>query len=158
MCGLSSIVGDCVLVENIEYSTGMDRKRSTCEQGLGRWASGKRAIGRLAIGRLAIGRLTRLVSALEVRVIENWDNYRIFLACYRSGSLRGGAKALGVNHATVARALGSLEEGLGAKVFHRSVGGLQLSDTGRLLVQYVQEIEQQAQHIHRRIAGLDAQP
>ncbi len=91
-------------------------------------------------------------------MIENWDNFRIFLACYRTGSLRGGAKALGVNHATVARALKALEDGLGAKVFHRSVGGLQLSDTGRLLVQYAEEIEQQAQHIHRRIAGLDAQP
>lgn len=91
-------------------------------------------------------------------MIENWDNYRVFLACYRSGSLRGGAKALGVNHATVARALKSLEDALGAKVFHRSVGGLQLSDTGRLLIQYVEEIEQQAQHIHRRVAGLDAQP
>ncbi len=91
-------------------------------------------------------------------MIENWDTYRVFLACYRHGSLRGGAKALGVNHATAARALQTLEEGLGAKVFHRSVGGLQLSDTGRLLIQYVEEIEQQAQHIHRRVAGLDAQP
>jgi molybdate transport repressor ModE-like protein len=89
---------------------------------------------------------------------DDWNSYRVFLACHRSGSLRGGAKALGVNHATAARALAALEEALGAKVFHRSVGGLRLSDTGRLLIQHVEEIEQQTQHIQRRLAGLDAQP
>ncbi len=91
-------------------------------------------------------------------MIDDWDSYRIFLACYRNGSLRGGAKALGVNHATVARALSALEATLGAKVFHRSVGGLRLSDTGRVLIKYAEEIEQQTQHIQRRLAGLDAQP
>lgn len=89
---------------------------------------------------------------------ENWDNYRIFLACLRHGSLRGGAQALGVNHATVARAISNLETVLGTKIFYRSVNGLQPSPSGQLLVQYAEEIEQQTAQIRRRIAGLDTEP
>lgn len=93
-----------------------------------------------------------------MKTTEDWDSYRYFLACQTHGSLRGAAKAMGVNHATVARAVESLEHRLGGKVFHRNVGGLQLSEIGHLLLKHVVEIDQQVSHIQRLAAGADVDP
>lgn len=49
----------------------------------------------------------------------NWDDLRIFLAIARAGTLLGAARALGVNHTTVARRLSALEGALQADLFVR---------------------------------------
>lgn len=54
----------------------------------------------------------------------DWDDLRVFLALARAGTLRGAARALGVNHATVTRRLGQLEAGLETRLFDRRPDGL----------------------------------
>lgn len=88
----------------------------------------------------------------------DWDHLRIFLACQRAGSLRGAAEALGVNHATVNRAIAALEDRLGTRIFERGAAGLSLTQPGEALVPHAEEMERQSLIIGRRLSGLDATP
>ncbi len=60
----------------------------------------------------------------------NWDDVRIFLAVARSGQILGAAKRLGLNHATVARRLTSLERDLRAQLLTRRPSGTELTRAG----------------------------
>jgi molybdate transport repressor ModE-like protein len=71
----------------------------------------------------------------------DWDNLRIFLAIARAGQILAAAKALQVNHATVARRLDALEEELGTKLFERSTTGTVLTVTGEKLLTRVERME-----------------
>ncbi|MDI3382442.1 LysR family transcriptional regulator [Xenophilus aerolatus] len=87
----------------------------------------------------------------------NWDNAKFFLAVARAGTLRGAAAALGVDQATAGRRLAALEDELAAKLFLRTPAQLVLTAAGEALVQPAESMEQAAQLIERRVAGLDAQ-
>lgn len=88
----------------------------------------------------------------------DWDHLRIFLTSYRAGSLRGAAEQLGVNHATIRRAIEGLEDRLGTTVFNRSSGGLTLTQPGEMLIDHAEEMERQTSRISRKLFGLDAEP
>lgn len=88
----------------------------------------------------------------------DWDQLRIFLAATRAGSLRGASEQLGVNHATVNRAIRALEATLNTRLFDRSAEGLSLTQSGEALVAPAEEMERQAYQITRRISGRDADP
>ena len=88
----------------------------------------------------------------------DWDTVRIFLAVARLGTLRGAAKALAINHATVARGLGVLEAQLGTRLFDRTRAGLTLTQSGEDLLGPAERMELEAHTIRRRVAGRDAQP
>jgi DNA-binding transcriptional LysR family regulator len=60
----------------------------------------------------------------------NWDDVRIFLAVARSGQILGAGKRLGLNHATVARRLTSLESDLRAQLLTRRPSGTELTRAG----------------------------
>ena len=53
----------------------------------------------------------------------NWDDTRVFLALCREQTLRGAARRLGVDQATVGRRLASLEGALHATLFLRTSSG-----------------------------------
>ena len=53
----------------------------------------------------------------------DWEDVRFFAALARHGSLSAAARALTVNHATVARRLAALEQALGTKLFKRRPTG-----------------------------------
>lgn len=88
----------------------------------------------------------------------DWDHLRIFLVCLKRGSFRGAAEELGVNHATVTRAMRSLEEDLGTRLFDRGGTGLSLTQSGEIIVPHAEIMEQQSFHVARRVAGLDNRP
>lgn len=71
----------------------------------------------------------------------NWDDVRVFLAVARSGQILGAAKSLGLNHATVARRLSSLEEALGSKLFTRKTVGTELSSEGERFLVHAERME-----------------
>ncbi|MCX5497136.1 LysR family transcriptional regulator [Kaistia dalseonensis] len=56
---------------------------------------------------------------------------RFFTALVRHGSYSAAARALGVNHATVARRIAALETALGAKLFERRLHGHELTEAGQ---------------------------
>ncbi len=60
----------------------------------------------------------------------NWDDVRIFLAVARAGQILGAGKRLGLNHATVARRLTSLESDLKAQLMTRRPSGTELTRAG----------------------------
>ena len=55
---------------------------------------------------------------------QDWDHVRVFLAVMRTRQFLGAARALAVDHATVARRIAALETSLGAKLFARSTSGV----------------------------------
>jgi molybdate transport repressor ModE-like protein len=71
----------------------------------------------------------------------DWDNLRIFLAIARAGQILSAAKALQLNHATVARRLDALEEDLGQKLFERRTTGTVLTPAGEKLLTRVERME-----------------
>ncbi|MEO0812795.1 MAG: LysR family transcriptional regulator, partial [Myxococcota bacterium] len=71
--------------------------------------------------------------------MSDWDDYRFVLAVHRAGTVRGAAKSLGVNHATVSRRLGQLSGD--PPLFERVRGGYQVTETGALWVRAAEEME-----------------
>jgi DNA-binding transcriptional LysR family regulator len=71
----------------------------------------------------------------------NWDHLRIFLTVARHGQLLSAARHLGLNHATVARRLDTLEHSLGAPLFDRRPAGCVLTQAGERLIPVAERIE-----------------
>lgn len=74
----------------------------------------------------------------------SWDDLRHFLAVARAGSLTAAGRRLGVSQPTVGRRLNALEERLGARLFERRTESLSLTEAGRELLPFAEEIERQA--------------
>lgn len=73
----------------------------------------------------------------------DWLNYhhlRYFWTVAREGSLRRAAESLGVSQPSISTQVRQLEEALGEKLFRRSGRGLALTDSGRLVFDYAEEI------------------
>jgi DNA-binding transcriptional LysR family regulator len=68
--------------------------------------------------------------AEQIRTGTDWEDIRVFIALARHGSLSGAARALSVNHATVARRMASLERTLGKKLVERRPNGYLLTAAG----------------------------
>lgn len=85
----------------------------------------------------------------------NWDDVRIFLAVARQGQILGAARALALNHATVARRLTALEEALGARLFVRKTNGSDLSSEGERFLIHAERIESEMLAA-REAAGADS--
>ncbi|WP_394558889.1 LysR family transcriptional regulator [Aquipseudomonas alcaligenes] len=85
----------------------------------------------------------------------NWDDARIFLALCREQTLRGAARVLGVDQATVGRRLASLEQALGATLFLRTSGGYSLTAAGEVARAAAQQMEASAAELQRHILGMD---
>jgi DNA-binding transcriptional LysR family regulator len=84
----------------------------------------------------------------------NWDNLRFFLAVARSQTASSAAKALGVDHTTVARRVRELEAVLQTVLFEKSrADGFTLTTEGERLLIYADSIESQVQLASEQFAG-----
>ncbi|WP_241022916.1 LysR family transcriptional regulator, partial [Burkholderia sp. Se-20373] len=79
----------------------------------------------------------------------SWDDVRYFLAVMRGGSLSAAARALQVQHSTVARRIDALESALGIRLFDRLPRGWPPTDEGLHLAEHAARIETDA---HRAMA------
>ena len=86
----------------------------------------------------------------------DWDDLQVFLAVFRSGSLRGAARMLRLNHATVNRRLKALEAGLGSRLFDRTRDGFAPTQAGEELLDPAERVEDELFKAQRHIAGRDA--
>ncbi len=86
----------------------------------------------------------------------NWDDFRLFLAVARTGSISGGARQLGVQHSTVSRRLRSLEEQLGARLIERKKTGYELTVAGENIKQSALRIEREMLGVDEALLGKDA--
>jgi DNA-binding transcriptional LysR family regulator len=79
----------------------------------------------------------------------DWEDVRIFAALARHGSLSATARALRINHATVARRIAALEDALGIKLFKRSPTGYELTAAGRSALDAADAMESAATALSR---------
>ena len=79
----------------------------------------------------------------------DWQDVRVFLALGRYRSLSAAARALQVNHATVARRIQSLEDSLGEKLVDRRPDGYVLTPSGESALEAAAEMEAAAQALSR---------
>ena len=64
----------------------------------------------------------------------SWDEFRLVKSVAEARSLVGAAEALGLNHSTIFRRLGAVEDALGARLFERSRSGYQPTAAGEEMV------------------------
>lgn len=69
----------------------------------------------------------------------NWDDARVFLAVCRESTLRGAARVLGVDQATVGRRITALEKSLSATLFLRTGDGYALTPVGEAALRSVEK-------------------
>jgi DNA-binding transcriptional LysR family regulator len=85
----------------------------------------------------------------------SWDEFRLVKAIADARSLVGAAEALGLNHSTIFRRLGSVEKTLGARLFERSRSGYQPTAAGEEMVALATGMSESVVEFERRVAGLD---
>ncbi|MDI9849055.1 LysR family transcriptional regulator [Rhodoblastus sp. 17X3] len=88
----------------------------------------------------------------------SWDDFRLVRGIAESGSLVGAAASLNLNHSTVFRRLGALEEMIGAKLFERSRNGYAATAAGQEMVLLAERMGRDVTDFERRIAGRDEKP
>ena len=88
----------------------------------------------------------------------SWDDFRYVKAIADSRSLAGAAEQLGINHSTVFRRLGQIEEHLGSRLFERGRGGYALTTCGEQMVELANRLGEDIVTFERRITGQDLRP
>jgi len=82
-----------------------------------------------------------------------WDDVRYFLVLSQAGSLSQAARALGVEHSTVARRVDALERTLGLRLFDRLPRGWILTPEGDTLAAQAARLDDEAQAFARAALG-----
>jgi len=88
----------------------------------------------------------------------HWNDFETVLVIAETGSLSGAARRLKVNHATVFRRLGDIEQRMGVKLFERSRRGYRPTQSGEEMAAAALRIEEEVMSAARRVAGRDLQP
>ncbi|HAT33270.1 MAG TPA: LysR family transcriptional regulator [Janthinobacterium sp.] len=83
-----------------------------------------------------------------------WDDIRFFLALARETSLSAAARALAVEHSTVARRVEALEHSLGLRLFDRLPRGWRLTAEGESLSLQARRVEDEALAFGRAALGV----
>lgn len=81
----------------------------------------------------------------------DWDDLRTFLALVEAGSLSAAARALRVNHATVARRLARLESDLGRPLVDRRDGGYGPTAFGQSILEAARPMQAAARAVLNRL-------
>lgn len=87
-----------------------------------------------------------------------WDDFRLIKAIADVRSLPAAASLLGINHSTVFRRLGKIEEALGGKLFERHRSGYALTTIGEEMVALAQRVDDDITAFTRKIAGREIAP
>src|SRR5688572_14592231 len=86
----------------------------------------------------------------------DWSDLQVFSAIADKGSLGAAARALKVNHTTIARRAHALEKQLGVRLFRRLASGYVLTDAGRELQAEMRSVQALLSDVERRLVGKDA--
>lgn len=81
----------------------------------------------------------------------DWEDVRYFVALARHGTLSATARALRVNHATVARRIASLEALIGRTLFDRRATGYFLTSEGKAVLKEATAMDEAALSVLRRL-------
>jgi DNA-binding transcriptional LysR family regulator len=84
----------------------------------------------------------------------DWEDLRHFLMLAREGTLSAAARGLGVDHATVARRVRSLESETGLKLVDRRARSYTLTDEGRRIAATAEPMEEAAFAVGRAVLAV----
>jgi DNA-binding transcriptional LysR family regulator len=87
-----------------------------------------------------------------------WDDFRLVKSVAEARGLAGAAERLGVNHSTVFRRLGQLEQTLGVKLFERHRTGYALTPAGEEMAALAERMEDDVTSFTRKLAGQAVSP
>lgn len=87
-----------------------------------------------------------------------WDDFRLIKAIADRRALPAAATALGLNHSTVFRRLGQIEEALGIKLFERHRSGYVATPAGDEMAQLAERVDSDISAFAIRLAGQDIKP
>src|SRR5215210_7488503 len=82
-----------------------------------------------------------------------WDDFRLVREIAGARGLAGAAERLDVNHSTVFRRLGRLEEALGLKLFERHRTGYDLTPAGEEMAALAERMDDDVASFARKVAG-----
>lgn len=88
----------------------------------------------------------------------DWDDFRLVQAIAETGSLNGAAERLGLNHSTVFRRLGAIEEAIGQKLFDRLRAGYEPTAVGGDMAALAEKMRAGVSEFERRLAACDPAP
>jgi DNA-binding transcriptional LysR family regulator len=83
--------------------------------------------------------------------VLDWEDLRHFVVFAREGTLSGAARALGVDHATVARRIAALEAAAALKLVDRRTRATTLTDDGRRIAGIAAAMEEAAFAVGRAV-------
>ena len=78
------------------------------------------------------------------RGVIKWDDLRVFLEVARQGSVHAAAKKLKLDHSTVCRRIGKLEDLLAVKLLDRSQRGIVVRGGVQRLLDHIESMETHA--------------
>ncbi len=87
-----------------------------------------------------------------------WDDFRLVKAIADSKGLTGAAERLGVNHSTMFRRLGQIEDALGVALFERHRTGYVLTAAGEEMVALAERMDEDVTAFARKLAGRALSP
>jgi len=85
--------------------------------------------------------------------LADWDRLRVMLALRRGATLSATARALGVDHTTVARRLEGVERDLGTPLFERGPDGFTATPVGEQILAAAERVEDEVTSLLRRLDG-----
>lgn len=88
----------------------------------------------------------------------SWDELRLVLAIGQAGTLSGGARRVGIDHATAFRRLRALETRLGVRLFDRAPDGYSATAAGEAIIAEAALFDETVASLERRLAGEDLRP
>ncbi len=86
----------------------------------------------------------------------DWNDLKYVLAVFRTGTLAGAARSLGVNETTVARRIARADERIGTRLFDRTAGQLRPTTEGFAVIEGAERVEREIQAAVSTVSGRDA--
>ena len=87
-----------------------------------------------------------------------WDDFRLVKAVADARGLTGAAERLGVNHSTMFRRLGQIEDALGVALFERHRTGYAPTTAGEEMVALAERMDEDVSAFTRKLAGRELSP
>jgi DNA-binding transcriptional LysR family regulator len=87
-----------------------------------------------------------------------WDDFKLVKNIAEAHGLAGAAERLGINHSTVFRRLGQLEQALGVKLFERHRTGYALTAAGEEMAALAERMEEDVAAFARKLEGQAVSP
>lgn len=84
----------------------------------------------------------------------NWESLRHFLEATRHTTLAEAARRLHIDATTLGRRLRRFEQEIGTEIFERTPQGIRLTDAGRTLAAYVEQMEDSSAKAMEAIQGI----